>query len=84
MKWALVDSSGMVQNVIEYDGVTEYTPPEGISLQQVNEWVQIGKAHDAAEPIPEPVIPQPVQPTLADLQAQLSSIQERISSMVGA
>jgi hypothetical protein len=42
MKWALVDSDNIIQNVIAYDGADEYIPPQGVTLQQVNDWLHIG------------------------------------------
>ena len=50
MKWALVDSNNIVQNVIVYDGVSPYTPPDSLSAQQVNDWLNIGD--DINEPQP--------------------------------
>jgi hypothetical protein len=50
MKWALVDNTNTVQNLIVYDGVAAYTPPEGLTLQQVNPWVQIGQLSTIPQP----------------------------------
>ena len=52
MKWALVDTNEIVVNVIAYDGVSEYAVPEGLSLEEVNDWVDIGQATDVPEPTP--------------------------------
>jgi len=49
MKWALVNSDGIVQNVIVYEGAP-YTPSEGLTLQQVNSWVNIGSHINDPEP----------------------------------
>jgi len=51
MKWALVDTSGIVQNVIAYDGISEYTPDSAVALEQVNNWINIGDNKNAPEPI---------------------------------
>ena len=42
MMYALVDSKGIVQNLIEYDGFSPYAPAEGLTVQQVNDWLKIG------------------------------------------
>ena len=41
MKWALVNTSGEVVNVIAYDGA-EYTPPNGLALEQIEDHLEIG------------------------------------------
>lgn len=50
MKWALVDGSSIVQNIISYDGVSAYQPPQGLQLLEVNDWVHIGDNKDIAQP----------------------------------
>lgn len=52
MKYALIDSNNIVQNVIVYDGVAEYAPAAGLALQQVNDWVNIGDNKNISEPTP--------------------------------
>ncbi len=34
MNWCLVNEDGLVINVIIYDGISPYTPPQGTSLIQ--------------------------------------------------
>ena len=48
MAWVLVDGNGVIVNVIEYDGVSPYTPPVGLSLLENVDGCVIG---DAAEEI---------------------------------
>lgn len=43
MKWALIDNQEIIQNIIAYDGVSEFLPPEGLTLNQVNDWCLIGQ-----------------------------------------
>ena len=50
MKWALIDSNEIVQNLIEYDGTEKYSPPDDMSLVQVDDWVEIGMYSDADKP----------------------------------
>ena len=49
MKWALVEND-IVKNVIVYDEQSSYTPPEGQSLIQVNDWIDIGENINLPEP----------------------------------
>jgi len=49
-EWALVDANGIVQNIIVYDGSSPYTPPQGLTLEQVNNWVQIGQNVNTPQP----------------------------------
>lgn len=58
MKWALVDDSNIVQNIIIYDGKSNYTPPKGFSLRQIEDWIEIGLNADLPEnQKPRPAIP---------------------------
>ena len=49
MKWALVDRNNIVQNVIDYDGTSTYTPLSYLTLEQVNDWINIGDNKDKQE-----------------------------------
>lgn len=42
MQWALVDSFGVIVNIIEYDGVSNYTSEGGLTLGQVPDTARIG------------------------------------------
>ena len=56
MQYALVNkNTGIVENIITYDGVSKYKPPGGKVLKQVNDWIQMGDHEDMpAPPIPTP------------------------------
>lgn len=59
MKYALVDNSGTVKNIIAYDPAEPYgpyTPPDGVTLTQINNWVEIEGNVNDPEPTP---VPQP-------------------------
>jgi len=85
---ALVDSNGMVQNVIVWqDGDVA---PEGFTavVLGITELVSIGWKHNGdntfTNPNPQPPpLPEPQQPSLADLQAQLAAIQELKAELDG-
>jgi len=42
MKYALVDADGLVVNAIVWDGQTEYTPADGLTLVKVPDGVGAG------------------------------------------
>jgi len=42
MQWALVDANGIIQNLIVYNGIHPYIPPEGFTLKQVAAGKKIG------------------------------------------
>lgn len=50
MQWALVDLNSIVQNIISYDGKSSYTPPIGLTLMQVNSWINIGMNINTLKP----------------------------------
>ena len=53
MAWALVDDYDIVVNRIEYDGVAEYTPPQGlrlVGLTTEKEHLQIGESINTPPP----------------------------------
>lgn len=69
MKIALVDSNGIVRNVIVYDGVAPFIPPIGQTVQHVNDWVDIGQNQNVSIP-PPPIVTTPIP----DLATQLAAI----------
>jgi|APCry1669189844_1035258.scaffolds.fasta_scaffold04682_2 hypothetical protein len=80
--YAIVNSNtNIVENHIEWDGITEYEPPEGtILIEVVNQMVDFGYTWNGSTFIaPEPT-PKP-QPTLAELQAQLATITAHIQAL---
>lgn len=58
MKYALVNISNIVVNVIAYNPNSEYTPPSGLTVESVNDWVEIGDAVSMPEPTPPSPAPQ--------------------------
>ena len=57
MKWALIDPNGQVINIIIYDGVSEFQAPGGVTLLQVNDWINIGDNKNDPKPVPPSVTP---------------------------
>lgn len=47
MRYALIDQNGNIVNLITWDGVTPYNPPQGLTLERVSvedeERTEIGK-----------------------------------------
>lgn len=50
MKWALVNNENLIENIISYDGEAEYSPPDGLQLIEVNDWLNIGDDINLNEP----------------------------------
>lgn len=50
MKYGLVDSNNVLQNVIIYDGNSLYTPTSGLTIEQINDWIQIGENINTPQP----------------------------------
>lgn len=86
MAWCLVDSNNVVQNIISYDGTSAYMPPDGLTLSEIPDGVQINATYIngvVTNPTPPAVeIITPPQPTLADLQAQLADLTFQINKLV--
>ena len=59
MKWALVDKDNIVKHLIVYDGVAEYKPADGLSLIEVNDWIDKEDHKDKLKPIDK--IPDPIE-----------------------
>lgn len=78
MKWGLIDSKGIVTNIIEYDGESVYIPDAGITLIQINDWCHIGyPATITPEESYELVKPVPVtdeQAAAPDVSSQLIAL----------
>jgi hypothetical protein len=86
-RYAMVDSEGLVTNICEWDGVSEWENPEGITLIKCDDF-------DPAEPNgtyidgkfkPAPVVStetpqQPIAEQIAALQAQLAELASQVSS----
>ena len=77
MRYIIIDADGLITNAVEWDGVTEWAPPEGYTAVQVDEDGTIGgtciDGVYAPPPTPEPVS---VAPTFEQLVAQASTFAE--------
>jgi hypothetical protein len=83
----LVDSNGIVQNVIVWqDGDVA---PEGFTVVVIDNAmaVSIGWVHNTdntfTDPNPPAPVAEPPAPTLADLQAQLATLTAQIQALAG-
>jgi hypothetical protein len=68
MPWILIDANSTIANVIEYDGASEYTPPEGQTLVNYQGAVQVspGFHWNGTDPVPpNPPKPEPAVTTNA-------------------
>lgn len=50
MKWALVDSQNIINNIISYSEDSNYLPPPDLQLIQVNDWLNIGDNINLPQP----------------------------------
>lgn len=67
--WALVDSNNIVINKIVYEPSSNYVPPVGCSLREINSWVDIGMNADIKQadvPLPQPTYVGPDKKTERD------------------
>lgn len=88
-KYALINNQNIVQNVISWDGESNWTPPENMTCLNVeNIECGIGWAYDGSvftEPVvvartPEPT-PEVISPTREELLAQLNALSAQIQSL---
>jgi hypothetical protein len=64
MAWFLVDAQNIIDNIIEYDGVSLYTPPNGLKLVNYtgSEPASPGYSWDGTNPV-APAISSLGEPT---------------------
>ena len=85
IRYAIINTStNIVENVILWDGVSDWTPPDDhIAVNAEDTIVGPKWTHnsDGTFSAPAPVVdPEPpAAPTLAELQAQLTALQTQIS-----
>ena len=73
MKYIIIDADGLITNAVEWDGVAEWSPPEGCTAIE-SEAGSPGDSYIKGEIVPAPVpVPQPAVPTFEELVAQASS-----------
>jgi hypothetical protein len=84
-KAALVNSLGIVENIIVWQDGDEWPLDHTVVVLDAEHPVSIGWTHNSdntfTDPNPQPDLPAPPQPSLADLQAQLAAIQAQIASI---
>jgi hypothetical protein len=58
MRYALIDATGLVVNVVLWDGLAEWAAPDGLTLEPAPDHVGPGWRKDGGEWIaPEPIEP---------------------------
>lgn len=55
MKYALIDSNGLIQNLIVHNPSSSYTPPSGLAIASVNDWLHVGQHITDAAPTSTPL-----------------------------
>lgn len=67
MRYAMIDTSGVVENVIVWDGETDYEPPEGMTLLSCVPEVSIGWTYgNGAFTPPDVVEDEPLNAVIAE------------------
>jgi len=86
MKYIIIDADGLITNAVEWDGVAEWSPPEGCTAIES----EAGSPGDSyidgvVIPAPPPPVPEPepAVPTFEELVAQASSFEE-LKALVAA
>jgi hypothetical protein len=83
-RYALINNENIVENIVSWDGVSEWTPSENMTCLNV-EGIQcdIGSTYNGSIFIaPErTVIAQPTEPTREELLAQLNALSAQIQAL---
>ena len=86
MKYIIIDADGLITNAIEWDGESDWSPPEGCTAIES----EAGSPGDSyidgvVIPAPPPPVPEPepAVPTFEELVAQASSFEE-LKALVAA
>ena len=86
-KYALINNQNIVENVISWDGESNWTPPENMTCLNVeNVECGIGWSYDGSvftEPVFVVKTPEPeaIPPTKDELLAQLNALSAQIKSL---
>lgn len=88
-KYALINNQNIVQNVVSWDGESNWTPPEDMTCVNV-ENIECGIGWSYNDSVfTEPVavartleqVPETIAPTIEELLAQLNALSEQIQSL---
>jgi hypothetical protein len=94
--YAVINTNNIIENIISWDGVTEYAVPNGFQLVQITDDIKhhtdtrhavtLGDSYiDGKFVARTPVVinAQPIvtQPTLEELQAQLLTITQQLAAL---
>ena len=77
MQYIVFDASGLITNVVEWDGEAEWQPGDGLICEPMPEGAEIGGTYIHGvvmpAPVPEPVPPVPPTKTFEELVAEADS-----------
>jgi len=80
--YAVIDNNTkLVVNSVEWDGVAEWSPPEGTFVEPFTDGVGIGWSWDGTSYHTPPAPVEAPAPTVEDLQAQLAALTAQINSL---
>lgn len=92
-RYALINNQSIVENIVSWDGVSEWTPPENMTCVNVENifcdigWTYNGSVFTApeivvVEPMLEPVVVATTpEPTREELIAQLNALSAQIQAI---
>ena len=84
----IIIKDGTVENIIEWDGVTNWSPPPGCTIELVDEYSAISMRWTKVEgvwtapPAPDPIVPQVIPMNKALKQLVISGIYEQAATLV--
>lgn len=86
MRYVLKDEMGVVHNVIEWDGQTEYSPPENLEMQEVSyeDMVGIGDIWDGEQFVttsPSEMSVESLNEMKAGLEEQIAAAQQQLKQI---
>lgn len=81
MAWAIINEKGEVINLIEYDGVSEYLPPENCNLIEVVSGTKTQKEIEYLAEMEKKVRAPDLKPTKAELLNKINELSVQIAAL---
>ena len=81
MRYIIVDEHGTITNACDWDGETEWSPPENCTAIKTDEG-EIGGTYIAGVFEPAPTPPAPVAPAIS-LEDEVALMREQLAALLG-
>lgn len=81
MRYSIVDKTGVVVNIIEYDGETEFDPGPGLTLRETKSSDRIIRTNDEPEQV---VLDQATTDVLRDALTKADTVEEVKTALLDA